>query len=196
MMWRLALIALVLGTMGISLRAAVTARYDADQPARSAWAVPRTGNAMLVLAAQQIVGSDGAVEPPTRALIVDAMARVPAAGQPLALAGLAASAEGDLPRATQLMEAARSRAPRYPLARNWLLNEYVRAARYDEALAEAGALMRLAPETRLQVYALVQRMAERDDAAPAVRRALAGRPDWAESYEAWTRAQGRPDTVT
>lgn len=196
MTWRLVLIALVLGTMGIGLRAAVTAQFDSDQPDRSAWALPRSGNALSVLAAQRIIAQDGAIDGTARTLTLAAMTRVPAAGQPLALAGLAASAEGDLPRATQLMEAARARAPRFPLARNWLLNEYVRTARYDAALAEAGALMRLAPETRPQVYALVGALSARPDAAPAVRRALAGRPDWAEPYEAWARSQGQPDTAS
>lgn len=196
MNWRLALIVLVLATMGISLRAAVTARFDADQPERSAWALPRSGNALSVLAAQRIIAQDGVIDAPVREMTLAAMTRTPAAGQPLALAALAASAEGDLPRATQLMEAARARAPRFPLARNWLLNEYVRTARYEAALAEAGALMRLAPETRPQVYALVRAMSARADAAPAVRRALAARPDWAEPYEAWARAQGQPDAAS
>lgn len=193
---RLVMIGLALGMMAIGLRAAVTAQYDADQPERSAWALPRTGNALSALAAQRIIANDGAIDAPARALTLAAMTRTPAAGQPLALAGLAASAQGDLPRATQLMEAARARAPRFPLARNWLLNEYVRAARYDAALAEAGALMRLAPETRPQVYALVKAMSVRPDAAPAVRRALEARPDWAEPYEAWARTQDRPDSAT
>jgi len=165
------------------------------QPEASAWAVPRSGNALTALAAQRIVAQDGAVDPAARALIADAMARMPAAGQPLALAGLAASAEGDLPRATRLMETARRRAPRFPLARNWLLNEYTRTARYDAALAEAGALMRLAPQTRPQVYALIAAMDARADAAPAVRRALARQPDWAEPYTAWVRAQKRADAA-
>lgn len=193
---RFALIALVLAGMWVSLRTAVIAQHDASQPDVSAWAVPRSGNAMLTLAAQRMVAQDGAIDNPARTLIADAMARVPAAGQPLALAGLAASAEGDLPRATRLMEAARDRAPRFPMARNWLLNTYVRAGRYDDALSEAGALMRLAPETRPQVYALVRAMSARADAAPAVRRALAGKPDWAEPYAAWTRSQERPRTAT
>lgn len=193
---RALLIALVLAGMWVSLRAAVTTQHDAERPEVSAWAVPRSGNAMLTLAAQRIVAQDGAIDGPARMLIADAMVRVPAAGQPLALAGIAASAEGDLPRATRLMEAARHRAPRFALARNWLLNAYVRAGRHDEALVEAGALMRLAPETRPQVYALVRAMSARADAAPAVRRALARRPDWAEPYAAWTRSQERPDTAT
>lgn len=187
---RAALIALVICGMWVSLRAAVTARFDGEQPDRSAWAVPRSGNAMLAIAAQRIVMREGAVDVPARALIAAAMARAPAAGQPLALAGLAASSDGDLPRATQLMEAARSRAPRFALVRNWLLNAYVRDARFDEALGEAGALMRLEPETRPQVYALVRAMAVRADAGPAVRRALARKPDWAEPYEAWIGALG------
>lgn len=195
MIWRLALIALVVGVMGVSLRAAVTARFDAEQPEQSAWAVPRTGNALAVLASRRIVASGGAFDGPARAMIAQAMTRVPAAGQPLALAGLAASAEGDLPRATRLMESARTRAPRFPLARNWLLNEYVRTARYDEALDEAGALMRLAPETRPQAYALIRAMAGREDAAPAVRRALQRQPDWAQPYEAWARTQTPPDSA-
>lgn len=189
-------IALVLAGMWFSLRAAVVAQSDAVRPEASAWAVPRSGNALTALAAQRIVAQDGAIDPVARALIADAMARVPAAGQPLALAGLAASAEGDLPRATQLMETARRRAPRFPLARNWLLNEYARTARYDAALAEAGALMRLAPETRPQVYALIAAMAARADAAPAVRRALARQPDWAEPYAAWARAQKQANAST
>jgi hypothetical protein len=194
--WRLALMVLVLAAMGISLRAAVTARFDADQPEHSAWAVPRTGNALAVLAGQRIVEAGGTVDGPARELIAAAMTRVPAAGQPLALAGLAASADGDLPRATRLMEAARTRSPRFPLARNWLLNEYARTARYDAALDEAGALMRLAPETRPQIYALVKAMAARNDAAPAVERALSRRPDWAQPYEAWVRTQPGPDSAT
>lgn len=196
MTWRLALIALVIAAMGLSLRAAVTARFDAEQPEQSAWAIPATGNALAVLASRRIVETGGAVDAPARAMIAAAMTRLPAAGQPLALAGLTASADGDLPRATRLMEAARDRAPRLPLARNWLLNEYARTARYDAALAEAGVLMRLAPETRPQVYALVRAMAAREDAAPAVARALAGKPDWAEPYEAWARTQARPDSAT
>jgi len=193
---RVMLIALVLAGMWVSLRAAVGVQHDAVRPEASAWAVPRSGNASATLAAQRIVSQDGAIDPAARALIAEAMAGVPAAGQPLALAGLAASAEGDLPRATQLMETARRRAPRFPLARNWLLNEYARTGRYDAALAEAGALMRLAPETRPQVYALIGAMAARADAAPAVRRALARQPDWAEPYAAWARAQKQADTAT
>lgn len=193
---RALVIALVLAGMWVSLRAAVTTQHDAERPEVSAWALPRSGNAMLTLAAQRIVAQDGAIDGPARMLIADAMVRVPAAGQPLALAGLAASAEGDLPRATRLMEAARHRAPRFALARNWLLNAYVRAGRHDEALVEAGALMRLAPETRPQVYALVRAMSARADAAPAVRRALGRGPDWAEPFAAWTWAQERPDTAT
>ncbi|MCL9998113.1 MAG: hypothetical protein NBV68_01910 [Erythrobacter sp.] len=193
---RAMLIALVLAGMWISLRTAVGAQSDALRPEASAWAVPRSGNALATLAAQRIVAQDGTIDAPARALIADAMARVPAAGQPLALAGLAASAEGDLPRATQLMEAARRRAPRFPLARNWLLNEYARTARYDAALVEAGVLMRLAPETRPQVYTLIAAMAARADAAPAVRRALARQPDWAEPYAAWARPHKRADEAT
>lgn len=193
---RVMLIALVLAGMWVSLRAAVGVQHDAARPDASAWAIPRSGNALATLAAQRIVAQDGAVDAPARALIAGAMARLPAAGQPLALAGLAASAEGDLPRATQLMETARRRAPRFPLARNWLLNEYARTARYDAALSEAGVLMRLAPETRPQVYALIAAMAARADAAPAVRRALARQPDWAEPYATWARAQKRADAAT
>lgn len=190
------LVLALLCLMVISLRAAVTTRFDVQQPERSAWARPVSGNAMVVMAARGIIARGGLVDAPTRVLIDTAMARVPAAGQPLALAGLAASAEGDLPRATRLMEAARARAPRFALTRNWLLNEYVRTARYDQALVEAGVLMRLAPETRPQTYALVQAMEARTAAAPAVRRALAKRPDWAEPYAAWAKAQGRPASTT
>lgn len=196
MIGRLLLIALPLSGMWIALRSAVTAQYDADQPARGAWAVPQSGNAMLALAAQQIVASGGTVDGPTAARIADAMARVPAAGQPLALSGLAASATGDLTRSTRLMEAARGRAPRFALARNWLLNEYVRSGRYDEALVEAGVLMRLTPEVRPQIYALIQAMTKRANSAPVVRRAMAKQPDWAEPYKAWAAAKGQPDSAT
>lgn len=196
MIGRAVLILALAGTMGGSLRAAITARFDTQQPERAAWALPASGNAMTVLAAQTIIAKGGLVDDDAQRLIAGAMARTPAAGQPLALAGLAASAEGDLTRATRLMETARDRAPRAALARNWLLNEYVRTGRYDEALTEAGVLMRLAPETRPQTYALVQAMAARADAAPAVGRALARRPDWAEPFAAWARAQGRPASTT
>jgi hypothetical protein len=192
MIGRCVLVFVLLCVMGIALRAAVTAQFGIAQPERAAWAVPASGNAMVVLAAQRIIAGGGLVDDPAQALISAAMARAPAAGQPLALAGLAASAEGDLPRATRLMEAARDRAPRAPLARNWLLNAYVRAARYDAALVEAGVLMRLTPETRPQTYALIRAMTARADSAPAVARALARSPDWAEPYAAWASAQGRP----
>lgn len=196
MIGRAVLILALAGTMGVSLRAAVTARFDTQQPERAVWAVPASGNAMTVLAAKTIIAKGGLVDAGARSLIARAMARTPAAGQPLALAGLAASAEGDLPRATRLMETARDRAPRVALARNWLLNEYVRTARYDAALSEAGVLMRLAPETRPQTYALIRAMTARADSAPAVARALARRPDWAEPYAAWARAQGRPASTS
>lgn len=188
---RLIALLMLLGAGWIALRGAINQHYEASAPERIDWAVPRSGNAQLALAMTRIVAAGGVVDEPARALVSEAMAAIPAAGQPLALAGLAASASGDLPRATRLMEAARRRSPRLALARNWLLNEYVRTGRYADALAEAAPLMRLAAESRPQVYALIAAMAARSDSASAVAAALAARPDWAAPYEQWLAAQGQ-----
>lgn len=175
------------------LRDAMDRQFESTRPDLALRAWPPSGAAQGLAALQRAAAQDGVVDPAGRALIAGAMAQVPAAGLPLALAGLDASAAGDLPRATQLMERARHSAPRLVLVRTWLLNEYARTGRFDAALAEAGPVMRLSVESRAQVYALIAAIAARPDGAAAVRAALARKPDWAVPYQQWLAV--RPGTA-
>lgn len=188
---RIAALGLLAVSAWMVLRVAVDQQFSAAQPERIEWALPLSGNALLALAAKDMVANGGIADAITRGRIADAMVRIPVAGQPLALAGLAASGDGDLGKATQLMEAARQRSSRVAFARNWLLNVYVSEGRYPEALTEAAVLMRLAPASREQIYALIAAMAARPDAAPAVQHALDARPDWAQPYAIWRASHGR-----
>lgn len=164
------------------------------RPELAARFLPTSDGAAVTLALRRVVAAQGLVDAEANRLMAQALARAPAAGQPLAIAGLAASADGELDRATALMEAARQRTPRLALVRAWLLNEYVRTGRYADALAEAGPVMRLAPESREQIYALVANLATRPDSSEAVRAALAANPDWAEPFNQW-RAANPPAAV-
>ncbi len=150
--------------------------------------LPTNNDAAVVLSLKRVVAAQGLVDAEANRLMAQALARAPGAGPPLAIAGLAASANGELERATALMEAARQRSPRLALVRAWLLNEYVRTGRYADALAEAGPVMRLAPESREQIYALVAELATRPEAGEAVRAALAANPDWAAPFNLWRAA--------
>lgn len=180
---------LLLAGAWLVLRDALDRQFEVTRPDLALRVWPPSGTAQALQALQRIAAQDGVVDPAGRSLIAGAMAQVPAAGLPLALAGLDASAVGDLPRATRLMEQARHSAPRLVLVRAWLLNEYARTGRYDEALAEAGPVMRLSVESRPQVYALIAAMAGREDGAGPVRAALARQPDWAVPYRQWLAAR-------
>lgn len=173
------------------LRDAMGRQFAEDRPDLAVRAWPASGNALVMQGVQRITASGGVVDADGRALIARAMARLPAAGAPLALAGLDASAAGELDRATALMEAARHRSPRLVLVRTWLLNEYARTGRYADALAEAGPVMRLAVDSREQVYGLIRAIALRPDGAAAVQAALAADPDWRAPYQAWLAASAQ-----
>ncbi len=190
-MLRLSLgLALLLLCAALVLREGLVRHAEASRPDLAARLWPASGNALALLALERARQSEGMADAAGQRLIAQAMARIPAAGLPLALAGLDASARGDLPRATALMEAARHRSPRLALVRGWLINEYARTGRYDAVMAEAGPVMRLSVDSRPQVYALIAAIAARPDGKAAVAGALAADPDWRLPYQQWLAAQG------
>lgn len=190
-MLRLSLgLALLLLCAALVLREGLVRHAEASRPDLAARLWPASGNALALLALERARQSEGLADAAGQRLIAQAMARIPAAGLPLALAGLDASARGDLPRATALMEAARHRSPRLALVRGWLINEYARTGRYDAVMAEAGPVMRLSVDSRPQVYALIAAIAARPDGKAAVAGALAADPDWRLPYQQWLAAQG------
>ena len=183
-------VTLALAAMWFGLRQAADLRWAATRPE---WAIalwPASSTALGLMALNRTMAGDGIVDEPARQLAAQALVRGPAEALPLALAGLDASAAGKLDRATTLMAMARARNPRLPMVRVWLLNEYVRQGRFGEALAEAGPVMRLVPQSRPQVYALIARIAAQPQGELAVQAALAQAPDWRMPYQQWL-AQNR-----
>lgn len=187
---RLLMVLLLLAALLLATREALVRSNELERPDFALQFWPPSANAAALLALQRTASADGVVDAQGRVLIAQALQQAPAAGLPLALAGLDASAQEDLARATRLMEQARHRSPRLVLVRAWLINEYARTGRYADALGEAGPVMQLSGESRPQVFALIAAIAARPDGAAAVKAALAAEPNWRKGYLDWRETQG------
>lgn len=129
-----------------------------------------------------------------------AAAREAAAAEPLAyesffIAGRAAEQAGRYDQATRLMEESRRRRPSYSPTRLLLMGYYARAARYEEALAEADAAMRLSSQARIAIVPVLADMIRYRAARPGLAKALADNPVWREAFIAAAKQKARPEDV-
>lgn len=186
-MWCGIVLALIAGWF--ALRQAMDEQWAVTRPSRAAAAFPASSQALGMLAIGRVAEAGGVVDERARVLVAQALSRGPAEALPLAIAGLDASASGDLDRARRLMEMARGRDPRLPMVRVWLLNDDARRGDYAALLGEAGPVMRLSASSREQVYAMLAQMSVRPGGAQALGAALARQPDWAAPYRQWLAEQ-------
>ena len=102
---------------------------------------------------------------------------------------------GDRAEAAPLMGLAGERSKRDTAASLWLMQRALEAGRYDEAFANADALLRrdIEPERRERLYALLTAAAALDPARPALAKRLGERPWWRESFLRDLAAKGEPD---
>lgn len=166
----------------VAVRAGIQNQYAVRNPALAMAAWPADGRSLATTSRRRIIEADGQVDAQARALYQSAIAREPLLAEPVTMAGLDASAEGDLDRAEQLMRAARTRNPREAIARFWLLDHYMRTGRYADGIAEAGAAMRLRPEAREAVLNVLAALVEIPAGRAALRGALVELPWWRQAF--------------
>lgn len=166
----------------IAARAGIQNEYGLRNPAVAMAAFPADGRSLAAASRRRIIAADGQVDAEARALYLSALSREPLLAEPVTMAGLDASAEGDLDKAEQLMRAARTRNPREAIARFWLLDHYMRTNRYPEGIAEAGAAIRLRPESREAVLNVLAALVEIPAGRAALRDALAQLPWWRQAF--------------
>jgi hypothetical protein len=186
----IALLALL--ATGLTLRQAVDQQWAITQPDRAAQAWPASATVLGQLSIRRVLTNQGVVDDKARAMAAQALTLGPNEAMPVAIAALDASAFGDLVRARRLMELARLRDPRLPMVRVWLLNDDARRGDYAALLGEVGPVMRLLPETREQVYAMLSRLEQQPGSARILARVLAEGPDWSVPYRQWL-ASGKGD---
>ncbi len=179
---RLVLALLVVLAGWLAVRHAALAIYSASRPDRALMFAPADPVALSNLAYGRILDAGGAVDAEARALIRAALRRAPGDAAPVVLAALAASADGDLPRATALMRIAKRIDPRSDIARYWLLDHAVRGGDYSTALGEIGPALRLRPGTGDALLALVAGLLDSPGGPAAIRAALATDPDWRNAF--------------
>lgn len=165
----------------------------ADRPAVALAFWPQGSGALAAAARARIAAAGGRVDATARALTQVALARQPRSAAPVLLSGLAASAGGDLTRATALIRIAEAFDPRDDIARYWLLDHDVRTGDYRAALDEIGPALHLRAGTRDVLFALVDGFLHVQGGFAAVRAKLATRPDWREAF---FTAQAAADPVT
>lgn len=176
---------LVLGAIPLAwlaVRAGIQSEYGGRNPALAMAAWPADGRSLAAASRQRIVSADGQVDAQARALYRSALARDPLLAEPVTMAGLDASADGDLEQAERLMLVARTRNPREPIARFWLLDHYMRTGRYAEGIREAGAAMRLRGEAREAVLNVLAALVEIPAGRAALRDELVKRPWWRQAF--------------
>lgn len=166
----------------IAVRAGIQNEYAGSNPAIAMAAWPADGRSLAAASRRRIVAADGQVDGEARALYQSAIKRDPLLAEPMTMAGLDASAEGDLDRAERLMKAARTRNPREAIARFWLLDHAMRNGRYAEGIAEAGAAMRLRGEAREAVLNVLAALVEIPAGRAALRDALQDLPWWRHAF--------------
>ena len=176
----MALLGLLAGWLVI--RHAAIALFSAEQPDLTLAFHPADPTALAARARARIVATDGAVDADARELIHQSLTRAPRDAEPVALAGLAASAQGDLPRAAALMRIAERFDPRSDMVRYWLLDHDVRTGNYPAALGEVGPALRLRAGTRDAVFALVAGLLDIPAGATAVKATLESAPDWRSGF--------------
>lgn len=179
---KLILVLAALPLAWIAVRAGIQNEYALRNPALAMAAWPADGRSLAAASRRRIVAADGQVDDEARALYRSSLSRDPLLAEPMTMAGLDASAEGDLEQAEQLMRVARTRNPREPIARFWLLDHYMRTGRYVEGVGEAGAAMRLRPEAREAVLNVLAALVEIPAGRAALSDALARRPWWRQSF--------------
>ena len=179
---KLLLVIAALPLAWIAARAAVQAEYGTRKPTVAMAMWPADGRSLAAASRRRIVAADGQVDDEARALYRSALNRDPLLAEPVTMAGLDASAEGDLDRAEKLMRVARTRNPREAIARFWLLDHYMRTSRYPEGIAEAGAAMRLRPEARDAVLNVLAALVEIPAGRAALRDALVRSPYWRQGF--------------
>lgn len=186
-MWCGIVLALIAGWF--ALRQAMDEQWAVTRPSRAAAAFPASSQALGMLAIGRVAAAGGVVDEQARSLAAQALSRGPAEALPLAIAGLDASASGDLDRARRLMEMACGRDPRLPMVRVWLLNDDARRGDYTAFMGEVGPVIRLVPASRKQVYAMLAQISLRPGGARALSEALTRQPDWAAPYRQWLAEQ-------
>ncbi len=172
------------------VRGAANDLWSVDAPERAALFWPASGDALAAIAQARIVAAGGRVDARSRTLIGAALGRAPRSADPLILAGLDASARGDLGRAERLMTAARARDPRATIARSWLLDHFMRTGDYAAGLGEVGAELRLRPDSQGPVLAILSALLATPKGARALRDALARDPDWRQAFFTTTPHHG------
>lgn len=161
-----------------AIRGAANELWSGADPGRAALFWPASGDALAAIAQRRIVAAGGRVDAGARALVRTALRRAPRSADPLVLAGLAASDDGDLARAERLMVAARARDPRATIARSWLLDHYLRTGNYAAGLDEVGAELRLRPDSQAPILAILSALLATPQGMAALRGALVREPDW------------------
>jgi tetratricopeptide (TPR) repeat protein len=166
----------------VSARAAVQSSYFASSPEAAAAIGPADGRTLVALAQQRVSGANGEIDDTTRALVREALARDPLLAEPLTMAGLDAANAGDSAKAERLMLAARARDLRSPLVRFWLLDHFVRAGKYADALEEVGPAIRLQPDAITAIMTVLSAMADTAQGNKALAAKLATHPFWETAF--------------
>lgn len=174
-------------------RNVVLALFADDRPAAALHFWPASGRALAAVALEQTVAADGVVGSQARALLQDALRRSPLLSEPLALAGLDASARDQTEQARALMEEARRRDPRAVIPRSWLLDYYLARGLYGAGLDEAGRLMIIEPEAQPGIMAMLTALLALPQARPALVAKLRGNPWWRVRF--FEQASASPSLV-
>ena len=148
---------------------------DRDSPAAFV-AAPRDPAVILGRAVEEAVARHGPLDRRMQAQVDAAAGREPLVAAPFFLAALDAAQAGNGDRAIRLAEEARRRDPRMRPARLFLVEQYVRSGRIEQAATEIAVLSRLIEDARDLLVDELARLAADPRTRPALQRALGGDP--------------------
>lgn len=137
---------------------------------------PAHPKVVFSLARLEFATSRGQLSSQTLDRLKEASRAAPVAEEPLLYIGMAAAFQ-DRARASELFKEVARREPRSRLARLFLLDDHLRAARVPEATIEIAALMRLIPQTNKVLLPELAKFARDPRTAGALQRTLEADPE-------------------
>jgi hypothetical protein len=192
---RMAILVGALALGGVAARSAFQRGFQEVAPSVAAQFWPASGETLAALARLRVAAASGEIDDGTRALYHSALRREPLLADPLALGGLDAANAGDLARAERLMLGARDRDPRFPLARFWLFDHFVRTGKIAPALDEVGPAIRLRPDAITALMTVLAAIANTPDGRTALAKKLAMRPFWRTAFFQTAARSTAPETL-
>jgi tetratricopeptide (TPR) repeat protein len=123
-----------------------------------------------------------------RALVSD-----PLDSHALSLLGAAAERRGDLARAETLMSRAAARTWRNPGPHFWLFAQAIRRGKFEEALAQADGVLRVASDNSATIFPILTLLAVDPDGMAALEETLAANPPWRSSFLRQAVTKGASD---